>query len=54
MVRGLRKRSYYGFCLDLGGRAVELYHFGHGHTAGDTVVYVPEVRITWVGKLIRW
>jgi cyclase len=38
--------------LDLGGRAVELYHFGHGNTPGDTVVFVPEARIAWAGNLI--
>ena len=38
--------------LDLGGRVVELYHFGHGNTPGDTVVFVPEVRNAWVGNLI--
>ncbi len=38
--------------LDLGGRAVELYHFGHGNTPGDTVIYVPEERIAWTGNLV--
>src|SRR6266446_5372747 len=38
--------------LDLGGRMVELYHFGHGNTPGDTVVYVPEARVAWTGNLI--
>jgi len=38
--------------LDLGGRVVELYHFGHGNTPGDTVVYVPEARVAWTGNLI--
>jgi cyclase len=38
--------------LDLGGRVVELYHFGHGNTPGDTVVYVPEARVVWAGNLI--
>ena len=38
--------------LDLGGRVAELYHFGHGNTPGDTVVFVPEARIAWVGNLI--
>ena len=33
--------------LDLGGRVVEVYHFGHGNTPGDTVVYVPEARVAW-------
>jgi cyclase len=39
--------------LDLGGRVVELYHFGHGNTPGDTVVYVPEARVAWTGNLIN-
>lgn len=38
--------------LDLGGRVVELYHFGHGNTPGDTVVYVPESKVAWTGNLI--
>ena len=38
--------------LDLGGRVVELHHFGHGNTPGDTVVYVPEVRVAWTGNLV--
>ncbi len=38
--------------LDLGGRPVELYHFGRGNTPGDTVVYVPEARVAWTGNLI--
>ena len=38
--------------LDLGGREVELYHFGHGNTPGDTVIYVPEARVAWTGNLV--
>lgn len=38
--------------LDLGGRVVELHHFGRGNTAGDTVVYVPEAKAAWTGNLI--
>src|SRR5712691_7192594 len=38
--------------LDLGGRVVELYHFGPGNTPGDTVVYVPEARAAWTGNLV--
>jgi cyclase len=38
--------------LDLGGRVVELHHFGHGNTPGDTVVFVPEARVAWAGNLI--
>jgi cyclase len=38
--------------LDLGGRVVELHHFGHGNTPGDTVVYVPEAKAAWTGNLV--
>jgi cyclase len=38
--------------IDLGGIAVELHHFGHGNTPGDTVVYVPEAKTAWTGNLV--
>ena len=38
--------------VDLGGRVVEIYHFGHGNTPGDTVVYVPESKTAWTGNLV--
>ena len=38
--------------LDLGGRAVEVHHFGPGNTPGDTVVYVPEAQVAWTGNLV--
>ena len=38
--------------IDLGGRVVELHHFGHGNTPGDTVVYVPGVKVAWTGNLV--
>ena len=38
--------------IDLGGRLVELHHFGHGNTPGDTVVYVPEAKTAWTGNLV--
>ena len=38
--------------IDLGGRVVELHHFGPGNTPGDTVVYVPEARVAWTGNLV--
>jgi len=31
---------------------VELHHFGHGNTPGDTVVYVPEAKVAWTGNLV--
>ncbi|MFI7221383.1 MBL fold metallo-hydrolase [Micromonospora maritima] len=38
--------------IDLGGRVVELWHFGPGNGPGDTVVHVPEARIAWTGNLL--
>jgi cyclase len=38
--------------LDLGGRSVELHHFGRGNTPGDTVVYCPDARVAWTGNLV--
>lgn len=38
--------------IDLGGRVIELYHFGAGNTPGDTVLYVPESGAAWTGNLV--
>ena len=38
--------------LDLGGRVVELHHFGPGNTPGDAVVLAPEARVAWTGNLV--
>ena len=38
--------------IDLGGRVVELHHFGHGNTPGDTVVYEPVTKTAWTGNLV--
>ena len=38
--------------LDLGGRYVDLYHFGPGNTTGDTVVYEPQTQTAWTGNLV--
>lgn len=38
--------------LDLGGRYVDVYHFGPGNTAGDTVVYEPQTQTAWTGNLV--
>ena len=38
--------------IDLGGRTVELHHFGHGNTPGDTVVYSPDAKAAWTGNLV--
>jgi cyclase len=38
--------------IDLGGRIVQLHHFGHGNTPGDTVVYSPDAKAAWTGNMI--
>lgn len=38
--------------VDLGGRVVEIHHFGPGNTPGDTVVYVSEAKAAWTGNLV--
>ncbi|MFF5212672.1 MBL fold metallo-hydrolase [Streptosporangium sp. NPDC000396] len=41
------------FCeIDLGGRVVQLWHFGPGNGSGDTVVYVPDAKVAWTGNLL--
>lgn len=38
--------------IDLGGRLVELHHFGAGNGPGDTIVYVPSARTAWTGNFL--
>ncbi|GAA2209626.1 MBL fold metallo-hydrolase [Nonomuraea monospora] len=38
--------------IDLGGRTVELWHFGPGNGPGDTVVHVPDAHAAWTGNLL--
>ncbi len=38
--------------IDLGGRIVEIHHFGRGNTPGDAIVYLPESRVAWTGNFI--
>ena len=37
--------------LHLGGKDVEAYYFGRGHTSGDIIVYFPELRAIHTGDL---
>lgn len=37
--------------LRMGGVEVQLFHFGNAHTAGDTVVYFPDLKVVAVGEL---
>jgi glyoxylase-like metal-dependent hydrolase (beta-lactamase superfamily II) len=38
--------------LDVGGRNVELIEVGPAHTAGDTIVHVPEARVVYTGDIL--
>jgi glyoxylase-like metal-dependent hydrolase (beta-lactamase superfamily II) len=37
--------------LHVGGKTIELYYFGLGHTRGDTVVYLPEEGVAFLTEL---
>ena len=39
--------------LDLGDRAVDLAHLGHGHTDGDVVVWIPHATVMFAGDLVE-
>ena len=39
--------------VDLGGRTVEVRHFGFAQTPGDLVVWVPDAKVLWVGNMIQ-
>ena len=39
--------------MDLGGRVIELRHFGRGHTDGDLVVVVPDAATLLAGDLVE-
>ena len=38
--------------LRVGAKKIELWHFGTGHTTGDTVVYFPEERVAFIGDQV--
>jgi cyclase len=38
--------------IGLGGRLVQLWHFGPGNGPGDTIVYVPDTRTAWTGNFL--
>jgi glyoxylase-like metal-dependent hydrolase (beta-lactamase superfamily II) len=40
------------FTLDVGGRKVELIEVGPAHTAGDTIVYVPDAATVYTGDIL--
>ena len=37
--------------LHLGGKDIEAYYFGRGHTSGDAIIYFPEVKAIHTGDL---
>ncbi len=37
--------------LHVGGKTIELHHFGFGHTRGDTVVYLPDDGVAFLTEL---
>jgi cyclase len=39
--------------VDLGGRSVEVRHFGFAQTPGDLVIWAPDARVLWVGNMIQ-
>ncbi|MEI6153767.1 MAG: MBL fold metallo-hydrolase, partial [Deltaproteobacteria bacterium] len=38
--------------LQIGTKRVQIYHFGIGHTTGDTVVYFPDEKVAFIGDQI--
>jgi glyoxylase-like metal-dependent hydrolase (beta-lactamase superfamily II) len=40
--------------LWMGRRRVEIMHLGRGHTAGDTVAWLPEERVLFAGDLVEY
>jgi glyoxylase-like metal-dependent hydrolase (beta-lactamase superfamily II) len=52
---GMPKRTYKDrLTLFSGKDAIELYHFGAGHTSGDTFVYFPALRTLHAGDMFPW
>lgn len=39
--------------VDLGGRVVEIRHFGFAQTPGDLVIWEPKAKVLWVGNMIQ-
>jgi len=39
--------------VDLGGRVVEIRHFGFAQTPGDLVIWEPRAKVLWVGNMIQ-
>ena len=43
-----------GMSVSLGKREVKLFHLGAGHTAGDTVAWVPDAEVIFSGDLVEY
>lgn len=41
------------YSLDLGGVRARLYWYGHAHTEGDEVIYVPEDSLMFTGDVVQ-
>jgi len=39
--------------VDLGGRTVEIRHFGIAQTPGDLMIWTPDAKVLWVGNMIQ-
>jgi cyclase len=52
---GLPKRTYKDHLTLFSGKdRIELYHFGAGHTNGDTFIYFPALRTLQAGDMFPW
>ena len=38
--------------VHLGGVEVQMFHFGRGHTNGDTIIYFPDLKVIHMGDLV--
>ena len=38
--------------LHLGGKTIELSHYGHAHSPGDSIIYLPEDQVLFGGDLL--
>ncbi len=54
-ARGLPDRTYSDrLTLGSGDDRIELYHFGAGHTDGDTFILYPRLRVLQMGDMFPW
>ena len=54
-ARGLPDRTYNDqLTLGSGADRIELYHFGPGHTNGDTFILYPGLRVLQMGDMFPW